>query len=100
MYQPFNAITGKFYTGEVNITALAMRAEQLKTRDPCWMTFLQAKDKGYKVKKGARSVKVRFAGRVEVQVEDGTYESRKVFKTYSVFNATEVEGITSYEANS
>ena len=100
MYSPYNAITGNMYQGEVNIIALTDRAKALNTNDPRWLTFLQAQEHGYKVKKGAKGTLIYFASKAEVkatETSDGELElsnrPKRIFKRFIVFNACEVEGI-------
>ena len=57
MYKPFNAVTGKPYNGK-NVEKLTTAAKDLGTTEPRWLTFVQAKEKGYKIKKGAKGVKL------------------------------------------
>ena len=100
MYSPYNAITGNMYQGEVNIITLTDRANELKTQDPRWLTFLQAQEHGYKVKKGAKGTRICYASQAELKatvMPDGEIElsgrPRRIFKHFIVFNATQVEGI-------
>ncbi len=95
MYIPFNAATGKHYNG-LNIGTLEARAEELHgLEDPRWLTFLQAKELGYKVKKGAKGVKVTFWKIEEDKENDKT---RRILKFYTVFHASQIEGIPPYVA--
>ena len=65
MYTPYNAITGECYNGS-NIIALSKSANKMKClNDPRWLTFLQAKQLGLRVKKGEHGTKIRYCGRVE-----------------------------------
>ena len=103
MYAPYNAISGNMYTGQVNISALTIRAAELKTQDPRWLTFLQAKENGYKVKKGAKGTRICFmsfsnGAKAKDDSETTTDNSKKMlYRHYVVFNASEVEGIPAYE---
>ena len=100
MYSPYNAITGNMYQGEANIIALTDKAIDLKTSDPRWLTFLQAQERGYKIKKGAKGTRICYASKAElkaVETADGEIEisgrPRRIFKHFIVFNATQVEGM-------
>ncbi len=100
MYSPYNAITGSMYQGEANIIVLTDKAIDLKTNDPRWLTFLQAQEHGYKIKKGAKGTRICYASIAAPKAEetaDGEIElsgrPRKIFKHFIVFNATQVEGI-------
>ena len=94
MYAPYNAITGNMYQGEANIIALTDKAIDLKTTDPRWLTFLQAQEHGYKVKKGAKGTRICYASKAELKAtETPSNRPRRIFKHFIVFNATQVEGI-------
>lgn len=100
MYTPYNAITGNLYQGESNIVALTDKAIDLKTQDPRWLTFLQAQEHGYKVKKGSKGTRICYASKAEIKATEtpgGEVEiskrPRRIFKYFIVFNASQVEGI-------
>ena len=112
---PRNAVTGKTYTGGNHIW-LSMVAP---SADPRWCTYNQAKDAGWQVRKGERGTpievwktyekdsKVDFYKRTEQErtvlqkagVQDGqeTTEQRRFAKTYTVFHASQIDGIPPYE---
>ena len=97
-YKPFNAITGKPYNGG-NIIVLTSAAKSLnQLGDPRWLTFLQAKELGAHVKKGSHGVKITFASTQETETENGEKKSRNVYKQYTVFHASQIEGIPPYHA--
>jgi len=56
---PINATTGKPYKG-INLIHLLLKQLKLKTRDPRWITFLQAKEKGWKIRKGEKATPIVF----------------------------------------
>jgi antirestriction protein ArdC len=85
---PYNAISKENYRG-INNLYLSTRNHA----DPRYMTFKQASDKGYKVKKGSKSYQVEkwtfFTG-----AKDGAGEITAVTVRYfNVFNAEQIEGI-------
>ena len=92
-YAPYNAITGKRYEGEVNIRTLTLKAVELETEDPRWLTFLQASERGYKVKKGSHGTNIRYMRFDEQSDESGKKIRKMLYRTYRVFNATQIEGI-------
>ena len=55
LHMPFNPSSGTNYRG-INVAMLAGHGYA----DPRWMTFKQAQEKGYKVKKGSKSQRVVF----------------------------------------
>jgi len=112
---PVNAVTGKPYTGGNHIW-LAMVAP---SADPRWCTFAQAKAAGWMVKKGEHGVPIEvwktyekkdtvdISKRTEKErgalqkagISDGQEitEQRRFAKTYTVFNASQIEGIPPLE---
>lgn len=112
---PRNAITGKPYRG-MNVLNLMLTFKQ----DPRWLTFNQAKDNGYTVKKGAKGVPIELYKTIDKrtgkeadidaireEVKDMTFDERQRFKkenlqsfarSYYVFNASDIHGIEPYKA--
>jgi antirestriction protein ArdC/phage/plasmid primase-like uncharacterized protein len=104
---PKNLTTDQNYKG-VNLINLAMSGYN----DPRWMTFNQAKDMNCFVKKGQKASKGFFysPARLEKELDDKgkpvldengeekiTKVNRPVFKTFSVFNATQIDGVEAYK---
>lgn len=92
---PFNAATGKRYTG-INTIILMSHDLTHETGDPRWATFNQAKDKGWSIKKGAKAENVVFYRRVpkrKVEGDDDKVETIPILKSYPVFHASHIEGI-------
>ena len=102
---PYNATTGKRYKG-INIFSLAMADRD----DPRWMTFKQASEKGWQVRKGEKASLIQYVklhqlvpkkdeqgkpildekGKpVKVQVR----LDRPIITTAWVFNAEQINGI-------
>ena len=111
-YTPINAVTRKKYSGK-NIDTLTLAACSLHgLNDPRWLTFLQAQELGYKVKKGAKGTQIIFGGVVEDTRKDAKITilsqllatatsqkpMRRVLKRYTVFHASQIEGIPPYKA--
>ena len=93
---PYNAISKENYRG-INNLYLSTRNHS----DPRYMTFKQAADKGFKVKKGSKSYKVEkwtfFSGDKE---GNGTKEVTGVSVRYfNVFNAEQIDGIPELNAD-
>lgn len=99
-YVPYNASTGKAYQ-EGNVLILTLRATELNgLNDPRWLTFLQAKELGFHVKKGAKSAKIAFCTvKIVKDEETGKDKEHKVIKHYNVFHASQIEGIPPYKAS-
>ena len=103
MYEPYNAITGKPYQGS-NILKLSIAAQNLGTDDPRWMTFLQAKEKGWKVVKGAKSTAItavrtfKMTSTTDENTDSEDINIKVSARRYAVFNAVQIEGIPPIEA--
>src|SRR5580658_8547959 len=95
---PFNPATGKRYHG-INVLILGMDIRAFETADPRWMTFQQAREKQWHVRKGEKATTIFFTKPYEVgddDAEDGR-KTVRVLKHYAVFHASQVEGIPPYE---
>ena len=94
---PQNAVTGKTYTGGNHIW-LSMVAP---SADPRWCTYNQAKDAGWQVRKGERGTPIEVWKTYEKKDVDKsgqeTSEERRFAKTYTVFHASQIDGIPPYE---
>lgn len=93
---PQNGITGRHYGG-INILLLAMEAEQRGLDDSRYMTFKQASEAGFKIRKGAKSIPVYFFKKLEVEERDPqgapTKKNIPYLTEYRVFNAQDIEGL-------
>ena len=98
--RPLNPKTGAHYRG-VNQLLLSMVQPDA---DPRWCTIHQANDLGAKVMKGSRGVPIRAL--VGWETEEGGKLDRKeppppgarpLFRVYSMFHASQLEGIEPYE---
>ena len=97
-YAPINAITRKPYSGK-NILILTEAAKALgRTDDPRWLTFLQAKELGGHVKKGAKGTQIQFAKADEYTDTEGKKQRRFTHRVYTVFHASQVTGFKPYIA--
>lgn len=104
---PQNAITGKNYKG-LNRFFLTLHSMSHNITDPRWATFKQIQDKGWRLNKGAKGMKVEYWTPYDYQnkkiLEWAEYnklledpERRKqigvVAKYYHVFNGQDITGI-------
>jgi len=96
---PFNPVTGKRYHG-INVLILGMDMRAFQSGDPRWMTYRQAQDKKWQVRKGERSTTIFFAKRYDIEDEAATDAKKtvRVLKHYAVFHASQIDGIPAYEA--
>ncbi len=91
---PRNYSTGKHYHG-INVFLLG----SLRFTSPFFLTFLQAKELGGHVRKGEKGSFVIKYGTYTKETDgagsgEATEEHRKYLKGYTVFNASQIEGIT------
>ena len=96
---PFNPVTGKHYHG-INVLILGMDMRAFQSGDPRWMTYQQAHEKKWQVRKGERSTTIFFTKSYEVdddEADDGKRTAR-VLKHYAVFHASQIDGIPAYKA--
>ena len=92
-----NAVTGRLYTG-INQLALEMKSMDIDGgHDPRWLTFNQAKEKGWKIKKGSKGTHVTLWKPI---VDEALPEGDNVIavweKVFTVFHASQIEGIGEY----
>lgn len=99
--RPQNPVSNLSYKG-VNRLKLSLAASKEDYKDPRWVTFNQARDKGWNIKKGAKSVlceKWVFTKNVKEKDSNGkviekTVKLERPFPNYfRVFNGEQVEGI-------
>ena len=106
---PFNAVSGRAYHG-INAVNLALQSQVLgHPEDARWMTYDQAKEKGWHVKQGEKGTHVEFYKFEEkpkfdesgspVLDSNGKQEVEKsvVVRNYVVFHASQIEGIPPYK---
>ena len=105
---PFNVVSGRAYHG-INAVNLALQSQALgHSNDGRWLTFDQAKEKGWHVKQGEKGTHVEFYKFEEkpkfdeagspVLDADGKQEVEKsvIVRNYVVFHASQIEGIEPY----
>lgn len=118
---PVNGTSGKRYNG-VNIAYLMVASMAKGYTDPRWMTYKQATEKGYQVRRGEAGTKIEYYGEYEpsktkqgalsleesirtMRAEGASHDAIDKFtkeqmdekvlyvKTYTVFNAAQIDGI-------
>lgn len=112
MGRPVNPVSNTTYRG-VNCLWLWVVAEEKGYDDPRFMTFKQASERGWSVKKGEKGSKIEFwsmydtltkktlsgaefhrlAKQLEEKGEDWSERIKPVASVYTVFNAKQIEGI-------
>ena len=95
---PFNPVTGKHYHG-VNVLILGMDLRAFESGDPRWMTYQQAQEKKWQVRKGERSTTIFFAKPLEVDDAETEDDKRtiRILKHYAVFHASQIDGIPAFK---
>jgi antirestriction protein ArdC len=101
---PLNPTTGKSYRGGNAIHLMATGIRRA-FEDPRWMTYRQAAEQGWQVRKGEKGAQIEFWENAPKQrSEDPTGEqaadkdrSRPVHRVYTVFNARQIDGIPDYQ---
>jgi antirestriction protein ArdC len=87
---PRNFSSGKPYHG-INVFLLG----SLRYTSPFFLTFLQAKELGGHVRKGEKgSLVIKYGTYTKETEGEASDEQRKYLKGYTVFHASQVEGIT------
>lgn len=100
---PVNAATGRKYRG-TNRFYLRLAGAVMGSDDPRWATYKQVQDKGWRVNKGAKGVKVEFWKPYNFkEKQDLTWdeyyalkekaEIGLIAKYYTVFNGKDITGI-------
>jgi antirestriction protein ArdC len=96
---PFNPVTGSRYHG-INVLILGMDMRAFQSGDPRWMTYQQAHEKGYQVRKGEKSTTIFFTKKYEVEDEkaDDGKKAVRILRHYAVFHASQIDGVPAYKA--
>src|SRR5271170_4922942 len=86
---PSNPTTGKFYRGG-NVIALMVSEMQHGYSDARWMTYKQANEKGWQVRKGEKGTRIEFwepkPGSKDAGASDDEKRGRLIHRIYTVFN--------------
>ena len=104
---PRNGATGRRYRG-INLVLLAMAGAASCAGDPHWLTYRQASERGWRVRRGERGTRVFFFRRLAVREGGGEEEGNgdgggaprhiPLLRAYTVFHASQVEGIPALHA--
>ena len=92
---PYNPTTNKPYRGG-NVLALMIAGMRKGYTDPRWMTYKQAAEHCWQVRKGEKASQIEFweaSGSKPDDAEDEEKRSRLIHRVYSVFNAQQIDGI-------
>ncbi len=111
---PMNPTTGRAYRGgnAIHLMATAMRKDY---EDPHWMTYKQASQEGWQVRRGEKGTQIEFwdvkpsseenqptrpdrrEGQRQVGADTADQDrSRLIHRVYTVFNAKQIDGIPPY----
>lgn len=106
---PHNPTTEKPYRGGNAIHLLAMGLKR-RYEDPRWMTYRQAQENGWQVRKGEKGTQIEFwqfpdrearggKGKDGNSPDAGGDDERKglIHRIYTVFNGTQIDGIPKYQ---
>jgi len=94
---PFNPTTNKPYRGG-NVLGLMISGMRKGYTDPRWLTFKQAQEQGWHVKKGEKASYIEFWDvKPRKDGDDDEKRSRMIHRTYAVFNAQQIDGIPKLE---
>ena len=100
---PVNAVTGEEYKGKNVAILLQAGAELDGGKDPRWCGFVQAKQKGWHVKKGEKGTRIAFwkvlggGDDTEITLQDATDGKRPMCKHSYVWHASQIAGIPAWE---
>jgi antirestriction protein ArdC len=86
-----NGVSGHEYSG-INLIILSICTFD----DQRFCTFRQAMEKGWKIKKGSKSLAVKYSAKVTKKVDDDFCDEEKTFfvnKWFRVFNFDRIEGV-------
>ena len=93
---PCNALTRNNYNG-VNILALWAQAQKRAYTYPVWASYRQWQELGCQVRRGEKASTVVFYKTIEVDAKEDEPDDdgkRLVARSFSVFNAAQVDGYT------
>ena len=101
---PLNPTSGKPYRGG-NAIHLMVSSMRKGYEDPRWVTYRQARENGWQVRKGERGTQIEF-WQFPKKNRNGHEESRNatfeqsgdrfIYRVYRVFNASQMEGISAH----
>ena len=93
-----------FYHG-INVLLLGMSPLAFCSGDPRWMTYQQAQEKKWQVRKGEKSTTIFFYKPLQIENKDrdeGDPETKKIgmLRTYAVFHASQIDAVPGHKAPS
>ncbi len=101
---PMNPTSGKPYRGG-NALQLMVTAMRHAYEDPRWLTYRQAQENEWQVRKGEKGTQIEFwqfpKGKSE-SLDDsrdlpaGESKDKFIYRVYTVFNASQIEGIPAH----
>ena len=98
---PLNPTSGKPYRGG-NAIHLMMSGMREGFEDPRWITYRQAQENGWQIRRGEKGTQIEFwqfpknkPGGFEKSKDDTPESSRDgfIYRVYTVFNASQIDGI-------
>jgi antirestriction protein ArdC len=93
---PLNPTSGKPYRGG-NAIHLMMTSMRQGYEDPRWITYRQAQENGWQVRRGEKGTQIEFwqfpKTHEEPRVDPEQSKDRLIYRVYTVFNASQIEGI-------
>jgi antirestriction protein ArdC len=96
---PRNPISGKPYHGG-NVLNLMITAASKGYNDPRWVTYHQAQEKGWQIRRGEHGTQVEFWKMVNPEDDepaldplDDENRTRFIHRVYTVFNACQIDGV-------
>jgi len=103
---PLNPITERTYRGGNALHLMAVGARK-GYEDPRWLTYRQAQENGWQVRKGEKGSQIEFwqfeAAKAQAQDSNeserestGGGHARPIRRVYTVFNARQIDGIPSF----
>jgi antirestriction protein ArdC len=100
---PLNPTSGKPYRGG-NAIQLMLSGMRSGYEDPRWITYRQAQEKGWQVRRGEKGTQIEFwqfpnnqsDSHEEPSNTPDSPRDRFIYRVYTVFNASQIEGIPAH----
>lgn len=89
---PANFSTGATYSG-INIMLLWCSASEQGYSDPRWLTYKQANEQGWQVRKGEHGTTIIYYKMLEKENDAGETEHIPMLKTFTVFNVQQIDDL-------
>lgn len=101
LFNPYNPNTNSVYRG-YNKIKLMIEAQEREYKDPRWMTYKQAQEKGWQVVKEAKGVSCEF-WKFEKEIKEKDHQGNEItnkvklehpiVNNFTLFNAIDIDGI-------